>query len=141
MIRFEFSNLHTDPPVLSHPHDAVLGVVGNFVIVVRDKILYSEVDFPLVEFARELKAWLERVGEKQHDFEYDSAEAAEPGLVWVRQEESGWRIGSIAQEYPEMTTFSIPDIRSAHDDFANHLEEGCLRELRLDVSGLLRDAA
>lgn len=140
MIRLEFRDLHTDPPNLSGESEAILGVVGTFELRVRDKLVYAEVDFPLVEFARACNLWLKEARVSEEDFEFESMEATEPGLVWMRREGDGWRIGSILQEYPEMTIFSINQIEAAIVDFSKRLMRDAREKLGLELFGLLKHA-
>lgn len=139
MIIFDFRDLHMDPQTSSHRHDAILGVTGRFGLLVRGKVLYSEVDFPLIEFARAMLTWLRQIDNYSENFEYESMETAELRLVWVRREGEGWRIGSVNQEYPEMTVFSVEDIKSAFDDFIERLQHRCRTDLQLEISELLQD--
>jgi hypothetical protein len=137
MIHFGFSDLHTDPPRLEDPRDAILGVVGLFELQVDGTLLYSEEDFPLVEFARALNFWMKTVVDSGQDFEYESTEAAEPGLVWIRHDGDRWRIGSIFQEYPEVRGFSLEEIQRSASDLRKRLTDEARNRLGLDLAYLL----
>lgn len=121
MMEFRFQNLHKDVPVLSAPHEFLLRIVADFSIWVRDRLLYEEQEFCVVEFAQQLDHWLQEE-EEENDFEYEAADAEEPGLVWLRFEKDGWRIGSLFQEYPELREFSRAEIRQAAEAFMRKLD-------------------
>ncbi len=115
---FECSNLHLESPVAT-ADDLILGYVGDFRIVTTRGRIYGESNFPCIEFVREVAAWLEQ--DSASDFEYDSSEAAEPGLVWIRRAGAGWRVGSIHQDEIEMSAYSKGEIRSAVKDLVRSI--------------------
>ena len=49
-------------------------------------------------------------------------ESEELGLVWIKSSDSGWRIGSVHQEYEETNIFSLGEIKGAVEKFIDQLE-------------------
>jgi hypothetical protein len=98
-ITLRFEQLHRERPVRRDRDEVLLGLVADFSITIGDRLLYREVDFPVVELAAGLLRWLDQRPKPGDDFEWESMETAEPGCVWIRSAGEGWRIGSIHQEY------------------------------------------
>jgi hypothetical protein len=117
----------------------LLGLVADFSITVGDRLLYREVDFPVIELAAGLLRWLDQRPEPGDDFEWESMETEEPGWVWVRSAGDGWHIGSIHQEYPEPRSFSMTELRWAIADFVSRLSMKALEEQGIDLAPYLRD--
>jgi hypothetical protein len=137
-ITLRFEQLHRERPALRDRYDVLLGLVADFSITIGDRLLYREVDFPVVELAAGLLRWLEQRPEPGDDFEWESMETEEPGWVWVRSVGDGWRIGSIHQEYPELRSFSMTELQWAITDFVSRLSATALEEQRVDLAPYLR---
>lgn len=109
-LQFHCSRLHLDGPVETPDH-LIINYVGGFQIETEKGTVYKESDFPCVEFVRAASAWLQQ--DVDSDFEYDSMEAEEPGIVWFRASGNGWRIGSIHQDEIDLTAYSQKEIADA----------------------------
>jgi hypothetical protein len=107
MIEFTFG-----PPTvqreLRNRVDLLIGVVADLKLVVDGRVLYQEEDFPIVELRESMAKWLREGIDSGLDFEFESMESDEVGLVWFRRDPSGtgWRVGSIHQEYIETRLWS-----------------------------------
>ena len=123
MIRFEISDLVADPRPPTDRIELVANVEANFSIMVDDRLVYQEVSFPVVELAVALHQWLAHRGPDNPDFEFESMSAEEPGLVWIRWAGSGWRVGSIDQEQPELTVFDQDEIHASVEALTKHLAQ------------------
>jgi hypothetical protein len=137
-ITLRFEQLHRERPALRDLYDVLLGLVAEFSITIGDRLLYREVDFPVVELAASLLRWLDLRPEPGDDFEWESMETEEPGWVWVRSAGDGWRIGSIHQEYPEPRILSMTELQWAITDFVGRLSAKALEEQRIDLAPYLR---
>src|SRR5579884_4316358 len=93
-VKFTFHGVHIENGHRPAPYDLLLGLVADFQIVVGTSVLYSEADLPIVELAVALQKWLNHDFRRRSAFEYVSIEADETGMVWIRPEGDGWRIGS-----------------------------------------------
>lgn len=120
MIEFLFTDLRAEGPPASLA-DALVRVTADIAIVVDGGVVYSEVDFPVVELAAALVRWCELPACGRVDFEFDSMSTPEPGWVWIRREDTGWRVGSLHEEYPEMLEFTTNQVRDAVRRFAARL--------------------
>jgi hypothetical protein len=130
-MRFSFGNVHYDGPV-GNRWEVLLRVVGDFFIYASQSLLYSEVEFCLVEFSVQLAQWLGRLGPHAPDFAYTSMESDVEGLVRiVRTGPDQWRVSAAHQAYDEQRTFSTAEIQRAAVDFICELR-AALKD-RLDV--------
>lgn len=134
VITMRFSGLEAQATDFDDPSSVLLGVVANFEILIGERLLFAEADFPVLEFARSAHIWLSDEDHGTSNFEYDSAESAESGLVWFRREGSGWRVGSLFQEYPATRTFSLDEIEQTVERFIQNLTQECRSHLGLDPS-------
>jgi len=114
-----------------------LRVVGNFRIEVNGKVLYSEVEFCLVEFAVQIAEWLRQIETNEVDFEYCSMESEDPGLVWVKKKNNGWIIGSVYQQHEEINIFDMEDIRKVFSGYIEMLKQDLEEIYNIDISKLL----
>jgi hypothetical protein len=124
-MKFTFHDAHAETGHRPAPYDVLLGLVAVFEIVVGAAVLYSEIDLPIVELAVALKKWLSSDLKERSAFEYASVEADESGMVWIRPEEHGWRIGSIHQEFVD------PTVRS--DDEVDAIARGFIDEVAAEL--------
>lgn len=123
---FTFTDLHVEPGQRPDPYDIILGAVAAFAIVVEERQLYREDDLPVVELAMALRRWLNGPFLSHEPFEYQSMESDEDGMVWIRPEQDGWRIGSIYQEFADPTVRSNEDVATATRAFIEEVEQGLL---------------
>jgi hypothetical protein len=137
------ATLRFEDPLLERPavrnwHDLLLGIVATLVIEVDDRVLYREEMFPIVELRSELAKWVDagglRVG---RDFELESMETEEKGVVWLRRVESGWRIGSLYQEFPAMESLSDSSVASLTDSFIHDVDAWVYDNVGVRVQDML----
>ena len=122
MIALRFNDLRSERPAPAHPADVLVGVTADFELVTDRGLIYSEPDFPVVELAAELTDWLDEGVMQGQDFEFDSMETPEPGWIWIRQTDDGWRVGSINQHQMDPEARDLAEVRTAVQAFLSTLE-------------------
>ncbi len=92
MITFSFTTPRLDSSGVNTRDalDVLVGVVADARFEANGKEVLTVPELPIVELAAHLNSWLRR---KPGPFEYESA-AAEEALLWLRQRDGGWFIGS-----------------------------------------------
>jgi hypothetical protein len=135
-LAFRFENVFTDGPLSAEPWQIYLRVVGDFKIAVWGVPIYAEEQFCLVEFAIQSQIWSRAAAQEPRDFVYTSLEAEESGLVWLRQEASGWRIGSVFQESACPESFSLAEIVIALDNYYHRLRRDVDDIYHVDIASL-----
>ncbi len=135
-MKWKFEDTRIEAGGARGKYDIILGVIATFEIRVRGRLLYREEMFPLVELCLALKQWLAVGLLSGQPFEFVSLESDEPGLVWIRLEQEGWRIGSIHQEYPETNIWSSDEIKAAVLEFTSRVEEWLDREAGVSLDSL-----
>jgi hypothetical protein len=76
-----------------------------------------------------------RQGPDVSDFEYESAESDERGLVWFRRQFSGlWRVGSIHQNWIIMDEFSWHEVTSAIHGYVPRVDHWVESQLKVGVA-------
>jgi hypothetical protein len=98
VIELRFSSVRADRTHLTHPSEVLVGVTGTLEIVADGRSVYVEEEFPIVELAADLWRWVTAGLPVGRDFEFDSMSTPEPGWVWIRRADSGWRVGSLHQD-------------------------------------------
>jgi hypothetical protein len=136
-LEIDFNDLSFDGSQPSYSWQAVHRFVGNFTISVAEQVLYSEVEFCLVEFAVQVLQWLQRARAANHDFSYSSVESEHPGLVWIVERNGKWQIGSTYQEYSEEGLFTLDEISAAVEAYVNKLKSELFREFGIDADELM----
>lgn len=132
MIDFRFTNLVSEGRPIG-TEDLLVRAGADFEIVVGERVLYFEIDFPVIELAAALAHWSDVAAPLDADFEFDSMSAPEPGWVQIRRESAGWRLGSLHQEYPEMGVFTTDEVESAVRRFTRSLARASREQLNLDL--------
>lgn len=92
-----------------------------------ERVVYSEVLYPVAELAAELARWIQESTDRREDFELNSMSFAEKGSVRIVRGADGWRIGSV---------FS-PDAYSrplSEDELIAEIR-GFVVQVRADVTG------
>lgn len=136
MIEFRLSGFRCEPPEPEQPADVFIGVTGRFEITADGTTVYAEDDFPVVELAAELGDWLRSGLGARRDFEFDSMSMAEAGWVWIRHTGSGWRVGSLHQEQPDLTVRGESEIQTAVEGFIASVKAAA-RVLHADVTSYM----
>lgn len=132
MISFEFGNVGWDGAEPGDCDDLVYGLEADFRIVTTRGTLYEEPSFPILELAQDLLKWLHDGFVTHTSFEWDSMQTPEPGWVWIRREGDGWRVGSINQEFPDITLWRSAEIERAIRNFASAVDRWLKSELGRD---------
>jgi hypothetical protein len=78
--------------------------------------------FPIVELALALNRWVEVDMPHGTAFDFVSAESDESGFVWFRPEGTGWRVGSIHQEFADMSIWSSLEVTTAVGHYIREVE-------------------
>jgi len=135
-IAFVFGNVAIDGDALTAPWQRYLRIIGDFRMEVGGVPLYKEEQFCLVEFAIQSQIWAREASEEGLDFTYTSMEAEEQGLVWIRLEQGGWKVGSVFQKHTCPGLFSLEEIVVALNEYYEKLRRCCNEEFNIDIVGL-----
>lgn len=138
---FSFADVVADTDTLSQPWQVYLRIVGNFLMTVAGRTLYTEQGFCLVEFAIQSQLWLRQVRASGEDFVYSSQESEEMGLVWIKRDNSKWKVGSIHQEYDEPRLFDLDQLEMALVRYFDALNHEVQQKFRVDITSLFDWAA
>lgn len=136
--RIRFRDAQQERPTIRDRYDLLLGVVATLEVDFRDRLLYREDGFPIVELRTELESWLRHGFRRHADFEFRSMESDEDGFVWFRRVEDGWRIGSIHQEFPAIEPLSAPEVWLIVARFIEDVDEWVVRHLGARPASLLQ---
>lgn len=83
LLRFSFAGLHPDAPDLRGDLDWLLRfVAGKFEVEVGEEVLFEEVDFPVIELAGVLDAWVAHELPERRALDYEVTGGA-PGDAHV----------------------------------------------------------
>jgi hypothetical protein len=133
-----FSEAIVETAQIADASDLLLGISANFEIRADGRVLYSEPMFPVVELRVALKQWLGDGFKRCEDFEFESMESEEAGMVWLRYQSSdGWRIGSLQQEYLEMQTLSDVAVCDLIDNYVREIDAWVLLNCGVSVSAYI----
>ncbi len=133
-IEFTFRDPTFEGQSVDEKFDLLLGIAATFELVVNDAVVYEEVMFPIAELRVALLVWLVGPMLRHEDFEFESMESEERGLVWIRwSEKEGWLVGSVLERYREPHAFSDDDIRDAVKRFASGVDRWATTELRVKL--------
>jgi hypothetical protein len=136
---FRFADLHPDAPELREDLDWLLRFVARrFEIRVRDELLYEEVEFPVLELAQVLDAWMATDMAERHDLEYEVT-GGENGTLLLRSTASGWLVDSAYRSptTPVPALITDDELRHAISSFIEELHRETGRDYDLDVRALL----
>jgi hypothetical protein len=134
---FEFTNVRNERDEIRNEFDVLIGVTATFEIRIGKRKLYGETMFPIVELAVALRRWMDGAMESGEAFEFISLESDEVGLVWIRPDQDGWRIGSLCQEYAEPTIWSHTEIREAIATFVDEVADWLVRSTDWRLESLI----
>ena len=133
MIEFVFTDAIMELPRIRDNFDLLVGVSATLTIRVGDRVLFEEADLPIVELRVQLAQWLAKLA-SGNDFELDSLESDDTGIVWIRKVSSGkWQIGSVWQEYAEKREWTEVEVRACIEGFASRVDAWALAELKVDL--------
>jgi hypothetical protein len=137
-LRLAFSDARFEQKSPLDVFDLLLGVVATFEILVGDRVLHREEGLPIVELRGQLVRWAQGALANGEDFAYDSLESDEPGFVWFRrQPEGGWRVGSLYQDYIEITVWSDDQVREVISRFAKNVDDWVESNLGVQVDRVI----
>ncbi len=122
-MRFAFEGARLERGEARWSYDLLLGVIATFEVRVGDRLLYREEMFPIVELCVALRQWRRDSLPRRQAFVFQSLESDEAGLVWIRPDDGGWRVGSIHQEYPELRRWSDDEIGRSLNDFVRSVDD------------------
>jgi len=117
--------------------DLLVGVIGDLSILVGDRVLYQEPYFPIVELALGMLSWLQDGFSHRGPYESTLLDSEDVGMVWIHPHGAGWQIGSIYQQYAEITAWSDESIRSMVLSFATEVRDRSPVTVRAAVRRLL----
>ncbi len=126
---------------LTHPKwDPLVRVVAAFRITSGEATLYSEPDFPVVEFAAQLASWVDRVrAGNVSDFHYTTIESDEGDWIWFhRVEPDDWRVGARHEDRPDPQAHSLQELLSASERYLATLVTEAREQLGVEIESLLR---
>jgi len=116
-IRFSFEDADLERLQAPEPYDVLLGAVARVRLECGGVVVYREELFPIAELALALEDWLRAGLPASTGFTFDSVEHDEPGLIWCRSEEEGWRLGSIHADAADPIVHSSEEVAEAFDGF------------------------
>ena len=108
--------------------DRLLNVVADFRLVVGNRILFSEANFPIIELAKQLDRWLASVAQSPSAFVYSSLESNVAGIIRIAPGVQGWHISSAFAEFADSTPFSLAEIVAAARSYVTEVEQSVLSE-------------
>lgn len=130
-----FSEPKFSRPRIEDKYDLLLGVEATLALSVGGRLVYTEPMFPVVELREALAAWLPPAAV---DFEFESMESDEVGLVWLRRQASGrWRAGSIHQDDLALEELTDEDVSAGCAAFLSAVDAWVRDNLKLEVSDVL----
>jgi hypothetical protein len=135
MIRF--TDARNERGTLRDKLDLLLGIVGTVEVWGDTRLLYREEMFPIVELRAALGSWLAGAFAARGDFEFESLESDEVGLIWLRHVGSGWRIGSIHQEFPATAELTDEEVAVLARTFIEDVDRWVLDHCDIRVSSVL----
>jgi hypothetical protein len=135
MIRF--TGARTERTEIRDKYDLLLGIVATLEVSVESRLLYREEMFPIVELRVALERWLGSGLPAGDDFEFQSMESDEKGLVWLHKVDSAWRIGSIHQDFLAMVEFTDNEVSELVRSFIDEVDQWIFTHHHIRVSSLL----
>jgi hypothetical protein len=135
-VKLDFCNVAVEQLKVPPRYQLLLGV-GATIRLFDDegRIVFEEPDVPVVELALALEDWLTSGLDSQEDFEFDSLESDEPGLVWIRlQAPDTWAVGALEQEFPDPHLYSTDAVAEAFHCFVRSVEDWVQQNLGGSIS-------
>lgn len=90
MQEINLRNLRSSASGKSLP-DLLIGITADLEIKADGLSVYEEPDFPVLELAYHLKKWMDVKADQRSDFNLDSMESTELGLVRILRADEGGR--------------------------------------------------
>lgn len=121
-------------PLIRDAVDLLLGVEATLALAVEERLIFTEPMFPIVELRTAIRQWVPSSG----DFEFESMESDERGLVWFRQQPSGrWRVGSLWQDDIAPDELTEDDVMRACQNFVEAVDSWVRENLAVEVDDVL----
>jgi len=139
MIQFGFDALSADGP-LHENWQIVFNISGDLQVTVDGSLAWTCPSTNLVELAVALQAWLREGIHKSEDFELESVDFEEKGVLWIRRTDEGWRVGSIHHGEIGHKVHGDSDIRRAIEEYGNVLTDAVRSKWNVDIAGFLTGA-
>lgn len=137
-MRLKFANLHFDGEIQTR-WDVLLRIVGDFSLLIRDRVVYREVEFCLVEFAVALANWFAIATDLGPDFEYTSLESETEGLVrFTRHAPGTWRVSAAHQHEEVQDALTTAELKGAAIRYIRDLRASL--EHKVDIVQYIEDA-
>lgn len=137
MTELQFHRARMERETIRNRFDVLLGIVAVLQIYAGGQLIYHEELFPIVELRAALERWLDLGFLGHEDFEFQSMESDEAGLVWLRHTGDNWRIGSIHQESPALDTLSDAEVAELVRRFNDQVDQWVHDNCQLEVRTLL----
>lgn len=138
-VQLRFQSLRADGSLRSK-WDRLLKIVADFEIIVEERPLFFQTEFPVVEFWLQLTRWLDGlVTGGTNDFEYQTMESDEPALVWFCRRSVGWLVGCLDPEYEEAREFELSEVVHASREFVTDLEREVCERFGINLAKLAAD--
>ena len=135
VLTISFDGLHADNSALANDWELMLRLVGDFEISISGERLYKEQEFCVVEFGVQAVSWV-RNPLRQSEFLYRTVEAEETGLVFIKQRETGWQVGSIHQLFAA-PVMKLQVIADAVEGYWMRLLQQTKQQFQCDICPLL----
>jgi hypothetical protein len=133
-VKFSFDVLDSTVDDPRQSWQILLGIAATFSISVEDGTFYSEIEFPIVEFAQQAIAWLQ----VDEDFLYISTESEEEPLIgFYRQGHDLFEIYSPHQILPPTST-RRDSLDQAIREMVGTLIMQVQSRFGIDIAGVLR---
>ncbi|MFG3316953.1 hypothetical protein ACGF3J_02780 [Streptomyces sp. NPDC048171] len=102
--------------------DYLVNIEAHFEVVDEGEVIYSELDFPVAELARELTLWIS-VGESDaSDFSFSSISFEEPGAVVISRSPDGWEVGSMFTPTVKSEPIDWPTLSVSVEEFVARVQ-------------------
>lgn len=139
LVEFTYRDLHAEAPLLRDDLDAIYSIVaGEFQLLVGGKPLYRESEFPLVELAQALDAWLRDGLAQRRAFSFSPTGYAEPGALRLQPRSGNWMIDSSRREAGSTPQeIQTGHLKRAFGRFLGEVSADCAT-LGVDLEGLLQ---
>ena len=129
-----FSDARLAVPEVREASHLILGVEATIELTVNGRTIFTEPGFPIVELRLALTRWRPASG----DFEFESVESDEDGMVWFRKQRSGtWKAGSIWQDEAARGELTEDQVLQACDAFIAAVDRWVENSLSLNVDEVL----
>lgn len=134
MLAITFEDARLERTALKDKYDLLLGIVATLTMSVASRPIYTESMFPIVELRVALDRWLHSPSASHSDFEFESMESDEVGLVWIRRQVSGaWRAGSVHQDDLAPDEMRFDEIAEACEVFIDAVDAWTRDHLQIEV--------